>query len=173
MEPTLLDGDRVRVDLKAYADGRTPAVGDVVLVRLAGSTPGLYIKRVVAVAGESIALRGSAVQRQGRVVALEPARAAAPTTDGRRVFRENLDEHPHLVSLGATDAALIDWPAGPGRQSVPAGHVFLLGDARDNSIDSRQWGPVPLSAVQGRVVGIIASAGAEGLRWDRLLTEVP
>jgi signal peptidase I len=173
MEPTLLAGDYFLVDLAAYRGGRVPAVGDIVVFRPPQYPNVPYVKRVVAVGGETVSLRGSAVQRGGAAQSLEPAVTAARVTDGRRIFREDLSGRRHLVSLGPTDAALIDWPDGPGRQSVPDQTVFVLGDARDNSTDSRQWGAIPLAAIEGRVVGVVASVDGGGLlRWDRLLEDV-
>ena len=56
------------------------------------------------------------------------------------------------------------------QRRLPDGHVFMMGDNRDHSFDSRAWGPVPLSNVLGRSLFVWFSWGREGMAWDRLGT---
>lgn len=65
-----------------------------------------------------------------------------------------------------------DGPCAPQRHYVvPKGHVFTLGDNRQNSRDSREWGPVPIENIKGKALFIWWSskpAKAGGIQWDRI-----
>ena len=88
-----------------------------------GKGPKAFVKRVVGLPGDRIAVRGGHVIRNGRRAG-EPF--AAPCGGG-----------PDC------DLAAIE---------IPAGHYFLMGDNRGNSADSRYWGPVPRAQIIGRAV---------------------
>ncbi|QEC50329.1 signal peptidase I [Baekduia soli] len=156
MEPTLKVGDRVLVNRFGHRVlGGEPHVGDIIVfhppkgadpsspvcgARAQGQgsltpcsrpTPGAssqaFIKRVVAVGGDRIAIRDGHVIRNGR-----PAREPF----AQRCFPgEQQCEFPNTIT-------------------IPRGSVFLMGDNRGNSDDSRFWGPVPDAWVVGRALAI-------------------
>ena len=127
MEPTLEKGDRVLVNKLSY-DLHDINRGDIIVFELPPEKVGPdgikdLIKRVVGLPGETIESRDGIVY-----------------IDGKR-----LDE-PYLGEGVTTDNPAID------RQVVPEDHVFVLGDNRDNSADSRfpNRGPIPIEDVIGR-----------------------
>lgn len=150
MTPTLLDGERAvvpryetwlhRLGVGAFEPG------DIVYFpspRDRG-TPllrTLLIKRIVAEAGDSVEIRG------GRLV-----------VNGVEVDESYLDSGWHGTS-------------GMSATVVPDGHVFVLGDNRSplGSVDSRQFGPVPLASIAGRATAVvwpIWRRGVSGTPWN-------
>lgn len=121
MEPGLRDGDRVAVLSTGFRRGG-PDAGDVVLLRDPERPHLDTVKRVVAVPGEQVCLRGGRVYVDGRALR-EPYVAPG--------------EHGRVVEEGA-------WSLGPH-------DYFVLGDHRDGSRDSRAYGPVRRERLIGRV----------------------
>lgn len=123
MAPTVEPGDRVVVDKLAWRLGELDR-GD--LVTFPSPVDGRrLIKRVVGVAGDSVALEDAVL-----------------VVNGRRVAEAYVDR-------SRIDGTYF------GPVTVPPGHLFVLGDNRFGSIDSRVYGPIPLDAVTGRVLGIL------------------
>ena len=136
MEPTLDVGDRVIVNKLSY-DLHDVNRGDVVVFELPPDQVGPdgikdLIKRVVGLPGEVIESRDGVVY-----------------VDERRL------SEPYLKQ---------DGPPGPpiDRQTIPAGHVFVLGDNRDNSADSRTRGPIPIDTIVGRAFVLVWPPGTIG-----------
>lgn len=151
MAPTLEKGDRFLAFLKGGGDLKR---GDIIVFSVGGST---YVKRVAALAGDSIALKEGIVFLNGTAVAqrplgteqrlglgrIQPARRLAEQFPGEAVAHEILDMGPSMVD---------DFP----EVKIPEGSVFVLGDNRDLSADSRvsrvQDGVelLPVADVEGR-----------------------
>ena len=132
MEPTLMVDNRVVVYKLGYRL-RDVNRGDVVVFDSPSRTEGVddLIKRVVAVGGETFELR------DGRVY-----------IDGTRLDEPYLQDGERTVPKAPIPRCLND--PDPLRCEVPAGKVFVLGDSRENSRDSRFFGPVDVDDIVGR-----------------------
>lgn len=160
MEPTLVPGDRVVVDMRAYGvrlpfteielrDGASPQPGDVVV--FASSEDGTrLIKRLVAVGGQTVALSDGRLQIDGRPLRIDGQIEAERF--GERIAQLNLREG------GGPDIA-------PTR--IPEGMALVLGDHRGNSADGRYFGLVPINALYGKAIAVYHRSG-EGFGWIQL-----
>ncbi len=140
MEDTLLKGDFLFANKFIYGakvpffDLRLPKVrdpkpGDVVIFKFPGDKKTDYIKRCVAVEGQTVELKGKRLFVDG-VEQKEPYAKYIFGDSGRRNF-------------------------GPYR--VPKGYIFVMGDNRDNSYDSRYWGPLDKKLLRGKALFIYFS----------------
>lgn len=181
MRPTFEIGDRVLVSKSTYGPrvpfttakiaGDAPARGEIAVFldpRNPLGTP--LIKRIVAVAGDTIALEESRVYLNGKAVDRETLAKKCTTLMGEhcRFYRETLGQRSYLVIEASLDMGPAD---NMHPRKVPQGHVFVMGDNRDNSNDSRFWGFVPYSHLVGKARLRFWSRDSEtGIRWDRLFS---
>ncbi|MBO6060863.1 MAG: signal peptidase I [Clostridia bacterium] len=142
---TLQDGERCIVEKVSYWV-TSPKSGDIVIVHYPGRGNESFVKRVIATGGQTIELKkegNTKGQAEYYVV-----------VDGERLddsaYRDTM-----LFDGVFYSPWLIDGSAGP--YTVPEGYVFVMGDHRTNSHDSRasSVGPIPLSDVVGRVHGVL------------------
>ncbi len=138
MIPTLEVGDALFADIRG---GRPPlARGDVVVFRHPKQPDVDYIKRVIGLPGDTVQLRSGIVFIDGVPAPQRPDGAAIiETLPGGRDYR---------IVRTARDGPMNDTP----EYRVPAGHIFVMGDNRDNSLDSRvqdALGTVPVANVIG------------------------
>ena len=139
MLPTLQIGDHLLVNKFIYGvkipmsgtvlvPWKSPARDDIVVFRFPKDRSIDYIKRVVGVAGDTIELKNKQLYINGEAVS---------------------SPHAHF-----TNSAIMRASAGPrdnmGSVTVPEGSIFVMGDNRDNSYDSRFWGVVDLKDVLGK-----------------------
>jgi signal peptidase I len=165
MIPTLEIGDRVMVDKRS----RQPARGDVIVFEFPLDRSTTYVKRVVALGGDTVEVRGGKLIVNGKDVWRERVQNGCPegSADSGRpcvIWEETFDDRRYQVAI-EPDPVRGDLE----RRLVPRGSVFVLGDNRDNTSDSRVWGPVPLENVTGTVRFIYWSTDERGqTRWDRV-----
>jgi signal peptidase I len=186
MIPTLQIGDYVIVEKWAYgarlpftptaqASWSSPKRGDIVVLLAPPGNPrdDDLIKRVVAVAGDTVELREGHLVVNGEAVPRE--RVPGACTYWNRPESGTWRQEPcvdHVEQLGPHryHTFCTPWlPCGDvEKQDVPEGTVWLAGDHRDHSADSRVFGPVPVGRIKGRAWMALVSWGPDGPRWNRL-----
>lgn len=142
-----------RGDLLVVWRHGTPAPGDLVLHRL-GDDPERYVKRVVAVGGERVELVDGDLLVDGQSL------RQGPVTPQRYRWGCREEEAPAVVEERDGQR----WTVVPGAvyappETVAEGHLWVLGDHRARSRDSRHWGAVSLDEVEGVVVAHLARGG--------------
>ena len=169
MYPALIVGDHVF----ANKVRRTPKRGDVIVFKYPLDESTDYIKRVIGLAGDVVDTANGSVLVNGVELPRDRVQEDCPKgPDGITVFEdaipcvlwnETLDGRSYQIG---TDTVLGERPMR--RTVVPPNTVFVIGDNRDNSSDSRVWGPVPLANIKGTVTFIWWSSAERGVRWDRV-----
>jgi signal peptidase I len=170
MIPTLEVGDFILVNKFAYGV-RAPVIntelipigkperGDVMVFFPPHQPETYYIKRVIGLPGDHISYNNHILTINGKVIEeklIAELPAGAPV---RRMVTENIDGKEFTVDK--------HWHANRlsvrGSWTVPAGHYFMMGDNRDNSLDSREWGFVSEDAIVGK-------AFAVWMHWEKFLS---
>ena len=174
MEDNLLIGDHLLVNKFIFGGAPTAAEravlpvrdinrGDVIVFKFPKEPDRDFIKRVIGLPGETVELRRKAVYINGQPI----------------------DETPYNLKLkypappeGAPQQNMVD---SFGPVTVPPGHLFVMGDNRDDSLDSRYWNFLPLNYVKGRAMTIYFSYDPDAtgpasvitsIRWRRLFRQV-
>jgi signal peptidase I len=146
-----LYGPRLEIPLTQMSLGRLPGLrkprpGDVIVFIWPKDRSKDFIKRVIAVEGQTVEVRN------------------------RQVFIDGKpwdDPHATWVMQRGLGGATGD---NYGPYTVPPDHVFVMGDNRDQSYDSRFWGPVPIADIKGEALVIYWSWDGPDrwVRWERL-----
>lgn len=147
MEDTLQVGDYLLLEKLSYGlqlpfgFGALPGlggveVGDLVVFRLPEDPARVYIKRCIATAGQ-------VVEIVNKVAFVDGIRVSDPP------YSKYIDARIRMATQSTRDNL--------SPVEVPEGSLFLIGDNRDNSRDSRDWGTIPLRAVVGRGVCVLFS----------------
>jgi signal peptidase I len=168
MYPTLVVGDHIFVDKL----DRTPRHGAIVVFKYPLNPATDYVKRIVGLPGDVVEMSDGMLKVNGQQWSQQVIQEHCPMgADGLRSYEPNIpcvissetvDERTHLVAHDAVGPR--DFP----RFVVPADTVFVMGDNRDNSSDSRVWGTVPLENIKGTVRFVWWSSDRSGVRWSRV-----
>jgi signal peptidase I len=169
MLPTLLVGDHFFVDKRRW----TPARGEVVVFKQPLDHSIDSVRRVVGIPGDTVqvtrdrlVVNGEVTPRQrlaeGCIDGETDSFPGEPPTSCTR-WLEVLDGRAHEIATAEPSGVEDTRPF-----VVPAGHVYVLSDNRDNGEDSRVWGPIPLANIKGKALFIWSSKTPEGVpRMDR------
>ncbi len=197
MIPTLLVGDHIFVNKFIYGvripftetylvDFATPARGEVVVFTfpIASARAHLatkefdrecidrdslenekeFIKRIVAVQGDTVEIREGVLRINGiplsRTVVQEERTGRYMAPVEIKEVETNAD-HTYTIQYRRRDDDF-------GPVKIKEGHIFAMGDHRDNSADSRCWGQVPVENIKGRAILIWLSLSETGIRWERI-----
>jgi signal peptidase I len=177
MIPTLHVGDLILVNKYHYGvrlpvlntkltDGAQPQRGDVMVFRYPPKPSVDYIKRVVGLPGDEVAYLNKRLTINGQAV---PTASVPEFFEEEAMryfpqFEESLGGRMHRLltddgrRAGISEAEVMDFPHRQNCRysaegvvcKVPEGHYFMMGDNRDNSLDSRYWGFVPDANIVGR-----------------------
>ena len=119
---------------------RDPKPGDVIVFRYPEDPSRDFIKRCVAVAGQTVEIRDKVLYVDGKA----------------REEPYVVHKDPRIIPRDSKDGPRDNF----GPYVVPQGHLFMMGDNRDNSADSRFWGPLPRDLVKGKAMFLYWS-------WDQ------
>ncbi len=125
MAPTLRSGQVVSVDTQAYVH-HPPQRGDIVLFTPPSSSSRLFIKRIIAIPGDRLLITNGVVSINGQTLS-----------------------EPYLAEPWTVNNS---WPSDGHEVILPANQYFVMGDNRNPSSDSRNFGFVNLETIQARVV---------------------
>jgi len=163
MEDTLLVGDFLFVNKFLYAapipftDARTPAIrqprrGDILVFKYPKDPSRDFIKRVVGLPGDTIEIKDKVVFVNG-----EPQPQTFVKFTSSRIQPKEY-QNPVIYPPGAGNRD------NYGPYVVPQGNYFMMGDNRDNSDDSRFWGPLDGHLIKGKALFIYWSWNKEKMR---------
>ena len=185
MIPTLLVGDLILVNKFHYGlripvintkitDGEKPQRGDVMVFRYPPKPSLDYIKRVVGLPGDTVAYLNKRLMINGKTIETQTVPEFFDEDSMRyfKQYQEALGAQPHrLLNDDDRPAFIPGVEKFPGFEAcnytiegvtckVPEGHFFMMGDNRDNSMDSRYWGFVPEKNIVGKAFFVWMNFGS-------------
>lgn len=178
MIPTLLIGDHIFVNKFIYGlrvpftkkkivHFGDPKRGEAIVFIYPMDEGKDFIKRVIGVPGDTILLKEHTVFLNGEPLKQEPKGEPFDDAQGKEEGSHDLFEENNgaLYTIRTNSFP----QGGESAVQVPPGHLFVMGDNRDNSSDSRDWGFVPIKNVKGKALFVWLSIDFENksIRWKR------
>lgn len=180
LEPTILPGDFVAVNQFAYGlrlpvlntkilSIGEPKIGDIAIFRWPVDPKVDFIKRVVGIPGDHVVYKDKVLYINGQEQILTPKGEGVDIEpDGNMTveeYQENLAGISHRILINPNGGMEGDFDV-----VVPSGYYFMMGDNRDASADSRDWGFVPEANLIGKgfIVWMSWDSQTHRIRWNRI-----
>ncbi len=188
MIPTLAIGDQIFVNKYRYGlripftstrlvEFKAPERGEVIVFICPDQPTDDYIKRIAAIAGDELEYRQGVLHINGKALEKKSlGRKGHMERDQRSGRWYPFEALAYEETNGDATYTILEKPNGLSSERnfgpvvVPEGHVFVMGDNRDSSRDSRIFGFVPEDHILGRSLFVWWSWGADGLATERLGT---
>ncbi len=174
MLPSLFIGDFILVNKFAYGirlpvlnakiiETKDPQRGDVVVFRYPRDPSLDYIKRIIGLPGDHVAYYNKVLYVNGKPIKRKfEGQYEGPGQTHANEYTEMMEESNHAILMQPGRPSSLE-----GEYIVPQGMYFVMGDNRDNSNDSRVWGPVPERNLVGKAF-MIWMHWSDGIKWDRI-----
>jgi len=158
MTPTLIIGDHLLVNKFIYGiriplidhfiiQYNKPESGDIVVFKWPNDESKDFIKRVIGIEGDTIEIKNDVLYLNGeKIETTYVGKYSDENITGAEIYKEFLGENEHYI----LDQYVRYEDVGP--ITVPEDSIFVMGDNRDNSQDSRYWGFVSLNKVKGKAL---------------------
>lgn len=170
MTPTMLPGDLIMTDRRIDHSAQNHGLkrGELVVFNYPKDKTTPYVKRIIGLPGDKIEITGMDLYVNGQNISSKEG-LDLENRHGENTEKKTITSYEE----GDSGTYAVSYIKGSERKdmsfTVPEGQCFVLGDNRDNSLDSRHWGPIPLNDVVARAKLVYFSFDPEsGIRWRRV-----
>lgn len=168
MSPTIVVGDHIMTNLKYYKNNK-PQKGELIVFRSPDDSKKDYVRRVIGTEGDTVEIKNKKVFVNGKEVVEPYAKYADDTVYPAPKLYSFQEEYQKAWEQGSFTPAKLHIGTvrdNFGPVTMPVSKIFVLGDNRDGSYDSRFFGCVDVSQIKGRAIYIYWSKNKDhiGLR---------